>query len=66
MEKKLTDARLVQKMLEEAASESRDRAEAAKSIIGFDEMTDEIWEKFIKDVYVYPGERLDIQWNFDE
>ena len=66
LEKKLTDARLEQKMMEEAASESRDKTEAAKSIIGFEEMTDEIWEKFIKDVYVYPGERLDIQWNFDE
>ena len=37
----------------------------ARSFLALDSMTDEMWEKFVKDVYVYPGERLDIRWNFD-
>ena len=39
--------------------------EMAKSFLALDSMTDEMWEKFVKDIFVYPGERLDIRWNFD-
>jgi hypothetical protein len=29
-------------------------------------MTEEIWEKFVTDVVLYPDKRLEIVWNFGE
>ena len=52
-------------MIEEAGEESKDKIEMAKSFLALDSMTDEMWEKFVKDIFVCPGERLDIRWNFD-
>ena len=65
LEKKIADERLAEKMLEESGSETRSKITAAKTFFELEKMTDEMWEKFVKDVYVYPGERLDIRWNFD-
>lgn len=65
LEKKIADEKLAEKMLEESGNDARSRIAAAKNFLELEEMTEEMWEKFVKDVYVYPGERLDIQWNFD-
>ena len=37
-----------------------------RSFLDITEMTEEIWERFIKHVVVYPGNRMEIRWNFEE
>ena len=37
-----------------------------KFFLEVDALTDDMWEKFIQDVIVYPGDKLEIHWNFEE
>lgn len=48
---------------EEAAAE---RIETVESFLEVAEMTEEIWKKFVEDVFLYPGDRMEIHWNFED
>lgn len=31
-----------------------------------EEMSEEIWERFVKEALIYPDRRMDIHWNFED
>lgn len=62
LEQKISDASLA----ESISQESDGRLDEIKSFLDIETMNDDIWQKFIKDVIVYPGGRIEIQWNFEE
>lgn len=66
LEQKISDAQMADKLSRDSSGEAREKVEKAKSFLDIKQMTDEIWEKFVKDVFVYPGGRMEIQWNFEE
>ncbi len=41
-------------------------ADAARSFLDVEEMTEEIWERFVKEALVYPDGRMEIHWKFDD
>ena len=62
LEQKISDAAMAEALAEDRA----DAVETARSFLDITEMTDEVWDRFVKDVIVYPGPRLEIIWNFEE
>lgn len=66
LEQRISDAQMVERLERDAGDEAKEKAAAAKSFLDITEMTDEIWEKFVRDVFLYPGGRMEIQWNFEE
>ena len=46
--------------------EARERADVARSFLDVGEMTEEIWERFVKAACVYPDGRIEIRWNFGD
>ena len=49
-----------------ANDEAAEKIETAKSFLEIAEMTEEMWEKFVNDVFLYPGGRMEIHWNFED
>ena len=41
-------------------------ADAARSFLDVGEMTEEIWERFMKAARVYPDGRIEVEWNFGD
>lgn len=66
LEQRISDAQMVERLERDAGNEAKEKAAAAKSFLDITEMTDEIWEKFVRDVFLYLGGRMEIQWNFEE
>lgn len=66
LEQRLSDANMSEMLLREAEDDARAKADMAKTFLDVEVMTDEIWEKFLQDVFVYPGGRMEIHWNFDD
>ncbi len=66
LEQKLSDANMNEMLLREAEDDARGQADMAKTFLDVEVMTEEIWEKFIQDVFVYPSGRMEIHWNFDD
>lgn len=66
LEQRLSDANMNDLLLREAEDDAREKADMAKSFLDVEVMTDEIWEKFLQDVFVYPDGRMEIYWNFDD
>ena len=66
LEQRLSDANMNELLLREAEDDARAKADMAKSFLDVEVMTDEIWEKFLQDVFVYPDGRMEIYWNFDD
>lgn len=61
LEQRISDASMA-----ESLTSDDEKVEVAKSFLDIKTMTDEIWVKFLKDVFVYPGGRMEIHWNFDD
>ena len=61
LERKISDIVTAETLAEDKA----DKMVVAKSFLDITTMTDEVWEQFVKDVIVYPGQRLELHWNFD-
>lgn len=62
LEQKISDASLAESL----TAESDEKMDEVKSFLEVDALTDDMWEKFIQDVIVYPGDKLEIHWNFEE
>lgn len=66
LEQRLSDANMREMLSKEAEDDAREKAEMAKSFLDVKVMTDEIWEEFLQDVFVYPDGRMEVHWNFDD
>ena len=66
LEQRLSDVNMNELLLREAEDDARAKVDMAKSFLDVEVMTDEIWEKFLQDVFVYPDGRMEIYWNFDD
>ena len=62
LEQKISDASLAESL----TAESDEKMDEVKSFLEVAALTDDMWEKFIQDVIVYPGDKLEIHWNFEE
>lgn len=62
LEQRISDASLAESL----SAESDEKVDEVKSFLEVVALTDDMWEKFIQDVIVYPGGRLEIHWNFEE
>ena len=62
LEQKISDASLAESL----TAESDEKMDEVKFFLEVDALTDDMWEKFIQDVIVYPGDKLEIHWNFEE
>ena len=47
-------------------AEIEEQIEEMKSFMDITEMTEEVWDRFVEKVVVYPDKRLEICWNFEE
>jgi len=66
LERRVSDAGMAEQLSRDADDEARERADAARSFLDVDEMSEEIWERFVKEALVYPDGRMEIQWNFED
>lgn len=66
MEQKLSDASMAEQLAKDSDYEAAEKIETAKSFLEIAEMTEEMWEKFVNDVFLYPGGRMEIHWNFED
>ena len=66
LEQKLSDASMAEQLARDSDDEVAEKIEMAKSFLDVTEMTEEMWEKFVKDVFLYPGGRMEIHWNFED
>ena len=48
------------------AEKIREKKEEAESFLDVPKMADEIWDKFVKKVKVFPGKRIEIEWKFED
>jgi DNA invertase Pin-like site-specific DNA recombinase len=61
LEQRIEDAKVSASLAADAGS----RADETRSFLDAESMTEDIWERFVKDVRMYPEERMEIIWNFD-
>ncbi|MBR5419620.1 MAG: recombinase family protein [Lachnospiraceae bacterium] len=47
-------------------AEIEERIEEMKSFLDIPDMTEELWNRFVEKVVVYPDKRLEICWNFED
>ena len=66
LEQKISDARMAERLVSDTDAEAKERIETARNFLELKGMTEEAWDKFIKDVILYPNYRMEILWNFDE
>lgn len=66
LEQQISEARVAQRLVSDADAESREKIETAKNFLDKKEMDEEMWEKFVEDVIVYPDYRMEIRWSFEE
>lgn len=50
----------------EVEEQGREKAEEISSILDATEMTEEMWDEFVRDVKMYPDKRIEIEWKFTE
>ena len=62
LKQKISDASLAESL----SAEADEKMDEVKSFLEVAALTDDMWEKFIQDVIVYPGGKLEIHWNFEE
>ena len=51
---------------EEAGEEAREKIKTAENFLDLKDMTEEVWEKFVEEVEVFPDYRIEIRWRFRE
>ena len=66
LEQEISDAGLAERIDRDADGEARERADVARSFLDVGEMSEEIWERFVKWARVYPDGRIAVKWNFEE
>ena len=66
LEQEILDAGLTERIERDADGEARERADAARSFLDVGEMSEEIWERFVKGACVYSDGRIEIRWNFGD
>lgn len=66
LEQEILDAGLAERIDRDADGEARERADVARSFLDVGEMTEEIWERFVKGACVYPDGRIEVRWNFGD
>lgn len=66
LEQEISDAGLAERIDRDADGEARERADVARSFLDVGEMSEEIWERFVKWARVYPDGRIALKWNFEE
>lgn len=66
LEQEISDAGLAERIDRDADGEARERADVARSFLDVGEMTEEIWERFVKGACVYPDGRIEVRWNFGD
>lgn len=66
LEQKISDARMAEKLVTDEHDDAKEKIETAKTFLDLTEMTDEAWDTFIDEVIVYPDDRVEIRWNFEE
>ena len=64
LEQEISDAGLAERIDRDADGEARERADVARSFLDVGEMTEGIWEQFVKGACVYPDGRIEVRWNF--
>lgn len=62
LEQRISDVSLAESL----SVEADEKVDEVKSFLEVATLTDDMWEKFLQDVIVYPGGRLEIHWNFEE
>lgn len=62
LEQEISDVGLAERI--DRDGEARERADAARSFLDVGEMSEEIWERFVKGACVYPDGRIEVRWNF--
>jgi flagellar biosynthesis regulator FlaF len=62
LEQRIEDAKVRAALAADVGS----RADETRSFLDAESITEDIWERFVKDVRMYPEERMEIIWNFDE
>ncbi len=58
--------RKLRRVLDEEELRLEKRADVARSFLNVGEMTEEIWEQFVKGACVYPDGRIEVWWNFGD
>lgn len=66
LEQEILDAGLAERMDRDVDGEAREQADVARSFLDVGEMTEEIWERFVKGALVYPDGRIEVWWNFGD
>lgn len=66
LEQEISDVGLAEQIDRDADGEARERADAARSFLDVGEMSEEIWERFVKGACVYPDGRIEVWWNFGD
>lgn len=62
LEQRIEDAKVSASLAADVGS----KADETRSFLDAESMTDDIWERFVKDVRMYPEERMEIIWNFGD
>ena len=57
---------MAEQLAKDSDDEAAEKIETAKSFLEIAEMTEEMWEKFVNDVFLYPCGRMEIHWNFED
>ena len=66
LEEQISDARMVESISKEDGDEAREKIETAEDFLDLKDMTEEVWEKFVEEVDVFPDYRIKIRWRFGE
>lgn len=66
LEQEISDVGLAERMERDVDGEARERADVARSFLDVGEMTEEIWERFMKAACVYPNGRIEVRWDFGD
>lgn len=66
MEEEIAAVRAAERAAGDADGEARERADVARSFLDVEEMSEEIWERFVKGARVFPGGRIEVEWNFGD
>lgn len=66
LEQKISDVKMTEQLVRESDEAARSRVETAKSFLDLNEMTEDVWEKFVEKVIVYAKYRIEIHWRFEE
>lgn len=66
LEREISGAELAERIARDADGEAKERADVARSFLDVGEMSDEVWERFVKGARVFPDGRIEVEWNFGD